>query len=153
MASGFLILPDGRCFARRWSAYDEVLGEIAKSLQEVPGERDLKSWLLLLLPGPEDEEHVGYGPWFRVADQKLVERFIDLRELTENSQQLFMRAAKSAASRPHSDSWLQQSLLDLADMIQRIEQGEPPLTKSDWREVIPSQGRRIGPGWNDQDID
>jgi hypothetical protein len=67
MASGFLVLPDGRCFAPRWSAYDVILRAVADQLDssEVSA---LRSWLIGLLPGPNDEEHVGYGPWYRRSD-------------------------------------------------------------------------------------
>lgn len=33
VASGFLVLPDGRCFAPRWSFYDAVLRAIADELE------------------------------------------------------------------------------------------------------------------------
>ena len=151
MASGFLILPDGRCFARVWSYYDAVIEEIAESLRDAPEERELKNWLLLLLPGPGDQEHLGYGPWLRSTDQTIVERHLDLRELTGKNQQLFMRAAKDAATTSHDNPHLHQCFLDLAEMIERIEAGEAAFSKSDWREVVPSKGRRIGPGWIDQE--
>src|SRR5947209_4793053 len=57
MASGFLVLPDGRCFAPRWSAYDATLRAVAAALDSRE-EAALRAWLLGLLPGPDDEEHV-----------------------------------------------------------------------------------------------
>src|SRR4051812_38955527 len=82
MASGFLVLSDGRCFARRWSAHDAVLRAVAEHLHGSPQARELRDWLLAQLPGLADEEDIGYGPWFRKADEQLVERFLDLREFT-----------------------------------------------------------------------
>jgi hypothetical protein len=150
MASGFLVLPDGRCFAPGWSVYDVVLRAVADEL-DAPEASALQAWLLELLPGLDDEEHVGYGPWYRVADGQLIERMLDLRELTPASQFLFCQAAKRAASRLGSDApeWLANCLSKLSDMVVRYERGEPPLDRSDWVEVVPSKGRYIGPGWSD----
>jgi hypothetical protein len=67
MPSGFLVLPDGRCFAPRWWAYDATLRAVVDALN-TPEETALRAWLLELLPGPFDEEHVVYGPWYRTAD-------------------------------------------------------------------------------------
>jgi hypothetical protein len=153
VASGFLVLSDGRCFARRWSAHDAVLGAVAEQLDGSTPARELRDWLLAQLPGPEDAEHVGYGPWFRKSDQQLVERFLDLREFTPEDQRLFHQAARRAGERARSvesggwPEWLQGCLEDLADMAARADNGEPPLSRSEWREVVPSKGRRIGPGW------
>jgi hypothetical protein len=154
LASGFLVLSDGRCFARRWSAHDAVLRAVAEQLDGSLQAADLRDWLFTQLPGPEDEEHVGYGPWFRKADQQLVDRFLDLRELMTENQRLFHQAARRAGERAGSDQrenwpdWLCASLKDLADMAARADRGEPPLSRSEWREVVPSKGRRIGPGWD-----
>jgi hypothetical protein len=148
-----LVLSDGRCFARRWSAHDAVLRAVAEQLDDTLPAQLLREWLLSLLPGPGDEEHVGYGPWFRVADQQLVERRLDLRELTVGNQRLFHHAARRAGERAQSQEgavwqdWLRGCLADLADMVERADRGEPPLSRSEWREVVPSQGRRVGPGW------
>ncbi len=148
MASGFLVLPDGRCFAARWSAYDVVLRAVADQLDssEVSA---LRSWLIGLLPGPNDEEHVGYSPWYRRADGQLIARTVDLRELVPENQRLFCQAAKAAASRigPDAPEWLAESLSKLSDMVVRYERGELPLSLSDWVEVVPSEGRHLGPSW------
>lgn len=150
MASGVLVLPDGRCFAPRWSFYDAALRAIADEL-EAPEVAELRGWLLGLLPGPADEEHVGYGPWYRAADGQLIARTLDLRELTPENQGLICEAAKRAASRGGAGhpEWLADCLCKLSDMVTRLERGEPPLSRSDWVEVVPSEGRKIGPGWPD----
>jgi hypothetical protein len=150
VASGFLVLPDGRCFAPRWSFYDAVLRAVADELG-APEEAELRGWLLSLLPGPADEEHVGYGPWYRAADDRLVERALDVRALTPENQNSICEAAKRAAAiggTGHPE-WLADCLCKLSDMVTRFERGEPPLSRSDWVEVTPSEGRKIGPGWPD----
>jgi hypothetical protein len=155
MASGFLILSDGRCFSVRWSAHDVVLRAIAEQCDTTPTACALREWLLSLLPGPNDEEHVGYGPWYRVADQQLVPRFLDLRELTVANQRLFHQAARRAAvhvqspGSPLCADWLRECLAELADMVERADQGEPPLSRSHWTAVRPSEGRQLGPGWSE----
>ncbi len=153
MASGFLILPDGRCFARNWAIFDATLLAVAEHLEATSVADEFRDWLLGLVPGPNDEAHVGYGPWFRAADQVLVERYLDLRELTPENQRLLCQAARLAALEQPScpNSALQQlfdiCLADLADMIARVSWGETPLSRSDWREVVPSRDRKLGPGW------
>jgi hypothetical protein len=154
MPSGFLILADGRCWARRWLAYDQIIRAVADSVEESPSGRTLRSWLLSLLPGPNDDEEIGYGAWYRTADNETVVRRLDIRELTPANQRLFhnavLEAAKRCAESAEAFDWLdlgRESLVDLGDMVVRADRGEAPLSRSDWREVVPSEGRRIGPGW------
>jgi hypothetical protein len=147
MPSGFLVLADGRCLARRWWAYDQVIRAVADSLEKSAPGVALRGWLLSLLPGPEDEEEIGIGAWHRTADKLTVVRHLDIRELTSENRGLFHDAALEAARRCAPDEDESQSLADLADMLMRADRGEPPLSRSDWREVVPSEGKRIGPGW------
>jgi hypothetical protein len=67
--------------------------------------------------------------------------------MTEENQQLFCDAVKRAASAHRDEEWLARCLGDFADMIARMERGEPPLSKSDWVDVFPPEGERMGPGW------
>jgi hypothetical protein len=145
MPSGFLILPDGRCFAKRWSAYDAVLHAVADHLALDQATVELHDWLVKQLPGPDDIEEVGYRPWFRVSDRQLIARHLDLRLLAPKHQQAFCEAAKNAVAPPNAPDWLKMCLDDFADMVVRCERGEPPLSKSDWREVLPPEGDPIGP--------
>jgi hypothetical protein len=126
VASGFLVLADGRCYAPRWAFYDAVLRAVAAAIDDTAEGRALRVWLLAQLPGPQDIQHIGHGPWVRASDEQTIERFLDVRVLTPQNQ---------------------RCLLDLGDMVARADRGEPPLSRSDWREVLHSQGRRIGPGW------
>jgi hypothetical protein len=148
MPSGFLVLPDGRCLARRWSAHDAVLRAVADQLDAEPAARELQRRLLEQLPEPDDEEEIGYGAWARRSDGQVVVRYLDLRLMTAENQRLFCQAAKRAAVVEHAEQWLRGCLGDLADMVVRCERGEPPLSKSDWREVPPPEGGPIGPGWS-----
>jgi hypothetical protein len=148
MPSGFLVLPDGRCFAKRWSAHDAVLRAVADQLAVDPASGELHRWLVEQLPGPDDEEEIGYGAWARRSDGQVIVRYLDLRLMTPENQRPFCRAAKNAAPPADAEDWLRSCLEDLADMVARYERGEPPLSKSDWREVVPPEGGPIGPGWS-----
>jgi hypothetical protein len=143
MASGFIVLPDGRCFSRRWSAHDVVLRAVANELSS----HAFRHWLLEHLSGPSDEEELGYGAWLRSSDQSIILRVIDLRLVTRENQQEFCDAAKRAAVVEREEAWLAKSLSELADMVMRMERGEPPLSKSDWVDVLRPEGGHIGPGW------
>lgn len=153
MPSGFLVLADGRCLARRWWAYDQVIKAVASFIvPSAPGDA-LRDWLLSLLPGPDDEAEIGYGAWVRARDEEIVTRRLDVRELTPGNQRLFHDAALEAARRyaesPEAFDWLEapESLVDLGDMIMRGDRGEPPLSRSDCREVFPTEAKQAGPGW------
>jgi len=150
MPSGFLILADGRCLARRWWAYDRIIQAVADSVDDSAAGLALRDWLLALLPGPDDEEEIGYGAWYRAADSQTVVRHLDIREFTPENQRLFHTAALKSSKRCAESPGVfdaEESLLDLGDMVERADRGEPPLSRSDWREVAPSEGRHIGPGW------
>lgn len=146
MASGFLVLPDGRCLARRWTAHDEVLRAVAEEVRDTA----LRDWILSQLPGPDDEVELGYGAWLRAADEQVIPRHIDLRLMTAQNQRLFCDAARKAASVPRSDESLSHILDVLDDMIQRMDREEPPLSRSDFTRVTPPENTRIGPGWPDE---
>jgi len=151
MASGFIVLADGRCFSPTSRLYDLTIEAVADELVDSDAARILREWLLSLLPGPTDTD-LGYG-WVRSSDQETVLRHLDLRELTIENQRLFNRAAQGAGDRVQSEdsgeplSWKKKCCTALADMVARAESGEPPLSRSDWTVVEPSKGRKLGPGW------
>jgi len=109
----------------------------------------LQEWLLSLLPGTGDEVELGYGAWLRKSDKEIVRRFLDVRELTNENQRRFHDAAKRAnrTSRSNSDLALKECLSDLADMVDRADKGESPLSLSDWTVVEPPTGKCLGPDW------
>lgn len=142
MPSGFIVLPDGRCLSRRWWAHDAVVRAVANEVISPP----LRLWLIEQLPGPDDIAEMGYGVWRRTSDQTTVVRKIDLRLLTSQNQSLLCQSAKRAARITRDEEWLKQSLQDLADMIEHMDRGEPPLSRSDWTEVPPPKDEHVGPG-------
>jgi hypothetical protein len=151
VASGFIVLADGRCFAPTSRLYDDTLRLVAAHLPDSTPARIFKDWLLSLLPGPSDTD-IGHG-WVRSVDNQTVVRKIDVRELTAENQKLFHGAARLAGDRLRSDqpsempSWTKDCALELADMVARADRGESPLSRSHWREVVPTEGRKVGPGW------
>jgi len=139
----------------RWHYYDLTLRTVAESLDDSPPAQALREWLLTLLPGPSDIEELGYGAWFRPEDQHVIPKSLDVRELTPENQRLFHHAALRAGRRATSpaaanwDSMLVDCLVLLSDMVERADRGDPPLSRSDWVKVQPSEGRKIGPGWQE----
>jgi hypothetical protein len=145
MASGFLVLPDGRCFARRWWAHDCVLRAIIDELAHDSAANPFRHWLLDQLPGPNDVEELGFGAWLRNSDGATILRVLDLRSVTPANQIAFCCAAKQAALVEGREEWLAQTLRELADMVECYERGEP---NSDWRDVPHPEAARLGPGWD-----
>jgi len=85
----------------------------------------------------------------RVSDGASIVRVIDLRQMTPESQGQFCEAIKRAAAVSREEEWLARCLSDFADMVARMERGEPPSSKSDLGPVVlPLEGGRVGPGWN-----
>ena len=154
MASGFIILQDGRCFAKRWWCYDAVLREVITELNRSRQEQELAIWLRSLLPGPDDVEELGYGAWLRNSDGEIISRHLDIRELTEGNHNRFNQSVLRALSRlketePNNLTEHTITCLSLiAEMIECAERGEPPLSLSDWDCVEPPSGKRLGPGWD-----
>jgi hypothetical protein len=146
MASGFITLRDGRCLAVRWTHHDAVVAAIAAELDRDCAERELASWLRSRLPGPDDIEHLGHGPWLRKRDGATIPRNLDLRAFASLHRERFEEGALRAAQRrPESDA-LHAAIARLADMILRARRGEPPLELSDLRDVMPCELKRDGPG-------
>lgn len=155
MASGFLILDDGRAFATGWAAHDVIIRSIADELHNSDEEGPLREWLFSLLPGPDDLEHLGYGPWVRKSDDEVIPRVLDIRELTEDNRKLFHAAAfrayeklisggKSVVPRHYSPTFER-----LIAVLESIQAGESPDAITDWRDgyVEEPSGNHIGPGW------
>ena len=144
MPSGFIILHDGRCFAPRWVAYDDAIRAIMRQLPDTDQGTALRVWLESLIPAGEDTATIGYGPWLRARDEKIIARYIDLRCVTPENQNLIEDAV--LALRDSGDQNV--SYIDtLADMIRRCRAGETPLSFSHWSEVVAAPEVRIGPGW------
>ena len=148
MACGFLILNDGRCLSVRHACHDAVLRSIAAALSECP----LRTWLQSQVPTDADMDF-GYA-FIRAADEEHVSRVLDLRCLTDENRRLFEAAARSATPvagpfAPVED--VSYALDRLRAMLERCDNGEPPLTLSDWINVAPPPKGKIGPGWDTLD--
>ena len=146
MASGFLILQDGRCLAVRHALHDAVLRSVAEHL---PAGDPLGAWLRRQVPGDGDQE-VGYG--LVRTDGEQVPRFLDLRALTGENLRRFVAAAGSCQPSPGvraPTEDVEACLHRLRLMLGAAERGEPPLALTDWRAVAPPCTDRIGPGWSE----
>ncbi len=147
MASGFIILRDGRCLAVRHAVHDALLRSVAALLVDVS---PLRTWLLAQVPNELDVD-LGYA-FVRAANGEHFARELDLRGLTEASQRLFERAARSAeplAGPFAPEDAVTWALERFRTMLDRCDRGEPPLELSDWTCEPPPVEGRIGPGWED----
>lgn len=145
MPSGFIILRDGRCFAPRWAIYDEAIRATIRHLPSTNGGAELGCWLDSLIPTDEDTDTIGYGPWLRAKDEKIIERYIDLRCLTPENITMIEDAVLAA----HDAGDGQEGFFAVfADMVRRCRAGEEPLSLSHWSKVEAPRDDRIGPGWD-----
>ena len=152
MASGFIILSDGRCWARRWTAYDYLLEITAQELGGCKEEMNLKLWLQSLIPGENDTE-LGWGFLKKDTEEK-VTRNLDLRELTPTNQQMFWAALQRATTKliTASGEKNEHFIFELKRILRMRRLAlirDSPDNLSDWVKghVEPSSGKRIGPGW------
>lgn len=144
MPSGFVILRDGRCFAPRWAVYDEAIRAAIRHLPLTDSGSELRSWLESLIPTDEDTDTIGYGPWLRAKDEKIIARYIDLRCLTHENRTMIEDAVLAA----HAAGDGEEGFIEVfADMVRRRRDGEEPLSLSHWTKVEAAPDERIGPGW------
>lgn len=139
MASGFVILNDGRCFSVRSAVHDEVLRAILEAMDEGA---PLHRWLAEQLPSDGDAD-LGYA-FVRNTNGEHVTRHVDLRGLTESSRAVFEEAALATE---RTRAAVDPAMLRLRRMIECCRAGAPPLELSDWTEEAPPGPARIGPGW------
>jgi hypothetical protein len=145
MASGFIVLRDGRCLAVRGPIYDAVLRSIAAVMDATTS---LHSWLVAQVP-QEDDAELGHA-FVRASDGTIISRHIDTRGLTESNRQMFDRAARLAIPTvgPHSEAAdVASALKRLCDMLHMSDEGRPPLELSDWTVEAPACNDRVGPDW------
>jgi hypothetical protein len=145
MASGFIVLRDGRCLSVRWPVHDAVLRAIVEKLDE---RSPLALWLAEQLPRDGDVE-LSYA-FVRENDGEQVARAVDVRGLTDENRTAFEEAALIAArSAEGIDAVVRAALDRLRRMIECARAGEPPLELSDWTTVAPPCTVRSGPGWQE----
>lgn len=147
VASGFIILRDGRCLSVRHATHDTLLPSVAASMEECS---PLRRWLLSLVTR-ELDINLGYA-FVRATDGEPLTRDLDLGGVTEANRRLFEEAARKAEPiagpfAPVEDVTF--ALQRLRTMLDRCDSGEPPLELSDWtREAPPVEGR-VGPEWEE----
>ncbi|BDD03981.1 hypothetical protein [Aureibacter tunicatorum] len=153
MASGFIILKDGRCFARRWTGYDEIIRIAITELEQIENGKDLAEWLMLQIPNSEDDESADAGWGFHNSRiDEWINRELDLRSLTKENQKLFWRAIQKGKNKL-TEQGVGYSPLSFDffyvfyDMCERAEKGEPPLALTDWNKLADPCTEQNGPGW------
>ena len=157
MASGFIILKDGRCLSRRWTYYDYLIELAIKELSNIrhKNTENFKNWLQTLIP-KEGDEYNGYGGFIRQADGENVQRWLDLRELTTENQQLFWDSLQRTLTNLITEGQLNKRNDDLINLLKQFlkmkhlaDIGDNPDNLSDWQKgyVEPPTGKQTGPGW------
>ena len=148
MASGFIALEDGRCWAGRWTLFDALIENITDNLTAKETE-EFKSFLKGFLPNDNDIE-MGYA-FIRETNGENVTRHIDLREIAPVHRTHFWSAAQSAMSKisrkKQSNEIVKEALELLLKMHKSVLRNEPPEASNDWREPGQETGNKIGPGW------
>ena len=147
MASGFIILADGRCLSVRHAVHDAVLRSVVAALdQSTP----FACWLGSQLPAASD---VDLGVAFvRAGTEEQVARVLDTRALTVENQHLFEQAVMEATPIGHAPVAPEQDVVAaigrLRLMLRHCSEGRPTLSLSDWSVQAPPCEQRIGPGWD-----
>lgn len=89
MANGFITLENGKDFFTRWTGYDMIIEIVIRELKEIDPQCTFADWLATQIP--EGGQYSG-GALFYNAKNEMVQRILDLRELTENNRSLFWQA-------------------------------------------------------------
>jgi hypothetical protein len=149
MASGFLILRDGRCLSVRHAVHDAVLRSVAGALKPAS---PLYEWLATQVPAEGDAD-LGFA-FVRAVDEEHVPRTLDIRGLTETNRRLFEQVARDAKAIPAPRSPVEDvesALSLLRQMLDACDAGRPVLELSDWTvEAAPCE-EMVGPGWDTVD--
>ncbi len=149
MASGFIILKDGRCLARNWRTYNYILN---LAIDEMP-ENELTKWLRNRIPKDVDI-YDGFGGFYRNETDEHIEGKLDLRELTMKNQKQFWNAIQIALTKLIKQNNIDNNdsidlLKELLGMKKQAEIGGSLFKMNDWRNGYsePKTDIRIGPGW------
>jgi len=151
MASGFIVLKDGRCFSRRWTLYDEILKIAIKELYLLENGNELAKWLETQIPDLDDESgECGWG-FYKPSTDEFLNRHLDIRSFTTDNQELFIKAIHNGREKL-SEFQDDYSPLNIDNfeifykMVTLCENGEPALEFSDWGTIQPCNEKN-GPGW------
>ena len=157
MASGFIILNDGRCLAPNWYYYDCIIDLVVQELQSI-SEKDkleFKNWLQTQIPSEGDIDN-GYGGFIKKDDGTNIQRWLDLRELTINNQVIFWNSLQKVLSKLITGKVEIKERVKMISLIQRmlkmkkmVDKGDHPDNLSDWKQgyTSPRSEKRSGPGW------
>lgn len=99
MASGFIEITDEKCYAPRWTGFDETVRILLIELKDLPRTepvRSLTQFLQSRIPPTElpDELEMGWG-FVDEEKEDVVSRIIEFKELTDDQIQVFWKAAKT----------------------------------------------------------
>jgi len=158
MASGFIVLKDGRCFAPRWSIYDEVIRITIRELEEIEKGQELADWLKMQIPEPEDNEdnEIGWGFIDPRINNNIVNRELDLRALTDENQQLFWKAVQKGMDKltngaPNYSTLPVEFFEVFHKMFVLCNKGEPPMELTHWNKLADPCTEKKGPGWTNEE--
>lgn len=134
MASGFIVLEDGRTFARNSGVFDGILENAIDVMDaELEEEKILKKWLKALLVKEEDID-MGWG-FVRDIDGKTIARVIDFRGMSKVYCEILKKTIKHKKFIQDAQEFFYkefyESVVDLIAMISLTEEGEDPLVGSD----------------------
>jgi hypothetical protein len=153
MASGFIILSDGRCLAPRYTGFDYLLELAIGEMRTDCDEGDFRQWLQTRIPSEGDIEN-GYGGFVKASTNENILRNLDLRELTPANQERFWCALQRAVrklilARDERYDGILYLLKRILRMRRLTRIKDDPDHLSDWRAGIiePSTGAKAGPGW------
>ena len=151
MASGFIVLKDGRCFGRRWTGYDEILKISIKELYLLENGNDLARWLETRIPDADDESgECGWG-FYKTSTDEFLNRHLDIRSFTLENQELFVKSILNGRVKllEHKEDYSPLNI-DFFEIFYKMlvlsENGEPVLEFSDWGTIQPCNEKN-GPGW------
>ncbi|WP_047548481.1 hypothetical protein [Psychroserpens sp. Hel_I_66] len=153
MASGFIILKDGRCFARRWTGYDEIIRIAIMELKLIQNGEELADWLKLQIPDAQDDESADAGWGFHNARiDDWINRKLDLRSLTKENQKLLWAAIQNGKinliEKGQDYSPLSLDYFNIFyEMCELAEKGEPPMELTHWNKLADPCTEQNGPGW------
>jgi hypothetical protein len=155
MASGFIILTDGRCFARQADVYDYIIQLVIEELSDNENAKEFKQWLETLISSKEDID-MGWGSIKHDTGENIM-RWLDLRELTETNQKLFWTSLQhslnkliATLSTENKDKTAHIELLKILLKMHRLAYiRDDPNNLSHWQNgyTEPPSNNKIGPGW------
>ncbi len=151
MASGFWYLKDGRGFSVKVQWMIKMMEEIYSELVLNPEAQEFANYLSQYIP-TEKYNLNGYGGFYNQETGENTMMEIDFREFTKENQEHFWKATQKRLNTiiqrsDSDDEMIIQLLKELLDMNKRANKGENPTELNHMRDVLPSTGKKSGPGW------